>query len=154
MALLTTYGDENKVTEQSLKITYSYTSRFVLVKEDGAYSLKPIYHFTRNITKRYKYVGMTEETAKQCQDAKVLQYTKEIKGVIFNPDDQEAGPYIPTDMKMLVADIASIHNQGHMYDVEIQVNQIDEVWKKWNQVGIKIEPEKYFEAIDESEYDE
>lgn len=154
MALLTTYGDNNKVTEQGLKITYSQNARFTLVKENGEYKLKPIYHFTRYITKRYKYVGMTKDAARTCQDAKVLQYTKEIKGVIFNPDDQEAGPYVPTDIKMLVADIASIHNRGHMYDVEIQVNQVDEVWKKWNQVGSTIEPSKYFDAINESDYDE
>lgn len=118
-----TLTNANKETQQGMKVWYVYEAKFYVIQHE----LTAVYHLTRHITKQYQYVGLTEAAAKSGAAAKTTQYTKQTRGWFFSPEDPQ-GPFIPRDYTRVVAQVASQHTAGHMWSVQINVNQTDELW--------------------------
>lgn len=143
--MFTTLSNANKETQQGLKHWATYTTNFYVINNQ----LRATYHLTRHITKKYQYVGLTESAAKQGVLDKIAQYTKTLKGWQFRPEDPQ-GPFVPVNTSTVVAEVVSQHTGGHMWSVDINVNQIDEKWT----TSLPSNIESAFDAIVPSDYDE
>jgi hypothetical protein len=109
--LKTYWSDENKVTHRGLQVQW-------LSSVVGYRYALPIYQFQRIATKSYSYVGMNEATAKACQDAKLAQYTRNLRQWYT-----DRGVYKPMDKTVCVASVTMSHDAGGMWSVDIDVNE-------------------------------
>ena len=109
--LKTYWSDENKVTHRGLQVQW-------LSSVVGYRYALPIYQFQRIATKSYSYVGMNEATAKACQDAKLAQYTRNLRQWYT-----DRGVYKPMDKTVCVASVTMSHDSGGMWSVDIEVNE-------------------------------
>lgn len=146
MALLTTWGNWNKVVQTALAVRYTVTQDSVRVSEwvkadpDNPESTlqlyktydKTYYRCRRRATKRYSYVGMTEAAAQACASAKAAQYTRDCSVVsITESEDVDLMGNHPTVIgtktsKTCTSDVAAEHDEGGMWHVAISVSEDDE----------------------------
>lgn len=143
MALLTTWGDFNKVESELLCVRHLVSDAVTyLAVENGAVVTKTAYTVTRYATKRYSYVGMTRDAAKACAAAKVEKYTRKravattvlgyIKSIL--PDDgsvstealKDVGPCVYVNGQS-TAEVVASSSDGVSWDVSISVNETDTV---------------------------
>ena len=111
MALLSTYGNENKEV-YDLPVTVSISTRVY-----GTYT----YDHEEQITREsYAYVGMTAAAAATCAEAMVAMYTKNVGRPIVN---RWSGSVTYEDVVMCVASVRAVHVGGRMYNVEIDRNE-------------------------------
>ena len=119
MALLDTYGNENKEVYE-LPVTVSISTR-VYVMSMTAHTGIYTYNHLEEITKEsYAYVGMTAAAAAACAAAMVAQYTKNVGIPIVN---RMTGAVTYEDKTMCVASVRAVHVGGRMYNVEIDRNE-------------------------------
>ena len=119
MALLDTYGNENKEV-YALPVTVSISTR-VYVMSMTAYTGIYTYNHLEEITREsYAYVGMTAAAAAACAAAMVAQYTKNVGFPIV---DRWTGAVTYEDKTMCVASVRAVHVGGRMYNVEIDRNE-------------------------------
>lgn len=118
MALLTGWtgkdgysGPDNK-QEHQLPATREL---FTLVNVAGVY----VWHKEQIDTERFSFVGMTKAAAEACQAAMVTQYTKS-KQI---PTISE-GSIVLTWIIQCVADIKAVRTSGHMWQVDVDVNEV------------------------------
>lgn len=142
-----TWTDENKETKQGLKVWYSYDTNFWGKVVNDKPSMQSS-HIVRHISKQYSYVGLTEEAAKNCVNAKTAQYSKTLKGWYFDGSDNT---FKIRNVLQVVAEIVANHVAGHMWEVQINVNQTDDYWTKGEPPS---DLSKLFGAIVPSDYDE
>lgn len=140
MALLTSFTDDNKVTDTALLVKYQVEQdsfrRVGWHKEPGkSYETygeydQPFYRCTRYATKSYSYVGMNYSTALSCQQSKLNQYTRDYSRVkVIETTDPLGRPtaIISSDTSRFCgSDIACQHFDGGMWNVVINVNETDE----------------------------
>ena len=120
MALLNTYGNENKEVYE-LPVTVSILTR-VSIMSMTAYTGVYRYNHLEEITREsYAYVGMTEAAAAACAEAMVALYTKNVGIPIVN---RLTGAVTYEDKTMCVASVRAVHVGGRMYNVEIDRNEI------------------------------
>ena len=119
MALLDTYGNENKEVYE-LPVTVSISTR-VYVMSMTAYTGIYTYNHLEEITREsYAYVGMTAAAAAACAAAMVAQYTKNVGFPIV---DRWTGAVTYEDKTMCVASVRAVHVGGRMYNVVIDRNE-------------------------------
>lgn len=143
MALLTDWGDHNKIETELLckRFLVSDAVTYVAV-EDGAVVVKTAYTVTRYATKRYSYVGMTKDAARRCAAEKTAKYTRRravattvlgyIKstlsddGTVSSEVLKDIGPCVYVNGQS-VAEVVASSSDGVSYDVSISVNETDTV---------------------------
>lgn len=115
------YSNDNKQTRSGLCKRYSYTADLVKFKygQETEASIHTVYCVTRVVTKSYSYNGLSEADAKTCASDKLTKYTNYKKGWYF---DKETGFHYE-DSAILNAQVAPIHDQGHLWHCDIQVNE-------------------------------
>lgn len=119
MALLNTYGDENKVVYE-LPVTVSILTR-VSIWSMTVYTGIFTYNHLEEITREsYAYVGMTAAAAAACAADMVALYTKNVGRPIV---DRVSGAVTYEDVEMCVASVRAVHVGGRMYNVEIDRNE-------------------------------
>lgn len=119
MALLNTYGDENKEVYE-LPVTVSILTR-VSIMSMTAYTGVFTYDHLEQITREsYAYVGMTAAAAAACAADMVALYTKNVGIPIV---DRMTGAVMYEDVAMCVASVRAVHVGGRMYNVEIDRNE-------------------------------
>lgn len=140
MGLITTYDDTNKVTDRGLAIRYSSE---LVQNDDISY-----YQLTRYCTKSYSYVGMDYQTAVECASVKRAQYTRDYARI----STSSLSSTLPTIIyiKECPVDIAPQHTAGDMWQVDIQVNELDIRYSETNPESIEAE----FTAENARNYDE
>lgn len=117
------WGDFNKVTDEALQIRYIVDEGITVTNGEQTYIRWKARRFA---TKRYRFVGMDETTARRCAAAKVAQYTR--KKVLQSGSNN--GLTGTAFQQMLQADIRAVHDSGRMWHVEIQINETDEAIKE------------------------
>ena len=119
MALLSTYGNENKEVYE-LPVTVSIRTR-VSIWSISAHTGVFTYDHLEQITREsYAYVGMTAEAAAACAADMVALYTKNVGIPIV---DRMTGAVTYEDVVMCVASVRAVHVGGRMYNVEIDRNE-------------------------------
>ncbi len=119
MALLNTYGDENKEVYE-LPVTVSILTR-VSIWSMSVYTGIFTYNHLEQITREsYAYVGMTAAAAAACAADMVALYTKNVGVPIV---DRMTGAVTYEDVAMCVASVRAVHVGGRMYNVEIDRNE-------------------------------
>ncbi len=116
MALLSTYGNENKVVYE-LPVTVSILTRVHMWSITGGFEYDHLEQITRE---SYAYVGMTAEAAAACAADMVALYTKNVGKPIV---DRVTGAVTYEDVEMCVASVRAVHVGGRMYNVEIDRNE-------------------------------
>lgn len=117
MGLLQTYDNTNKVTWQGLQIKYSCR----IEQGETNDSEYTYYVYSRYATKRYSFVGMDEQTAKDCAAAKLSQYTRSYS----IPKKSSSGGYVDSLITECMTDVAAVYVDGGMWNVDIAVNETD-----------------------------
>ena len=113
--MLTTLTDYNKVTQQLLMIYYTCVPDVV--------NNTNCFRITRYASKQYSYIGLDMESAEQGALDKVKQYTRFIRRY-----DIQNGQVVWSSGGMLSqAQIQATRDDGGLYSVDIQVNEVDEV---------------------------
>jgi len=119
MALLSTYGNENKEVYE-LPVTVSILTR-VSIWSMSVYTGVFTYDHLEQITREsYAYVGMTAAAAAACAADMVALYTKNVGIPIV---DRMTGAVAYEDKTMCVASVRAVHVGGRMYNVEIDRNE-------------------------------
>ena len=119
MALLNTYGNENKEVYE-LPVTVSIRTR-VSIWSMSVYTGVFNYDLLEQITREsYAYVGMTAAAAAACAADMVALYTKNVGKPIVN---RMTGAVTYEDVLMCVASVRAVHVGGRMYNVEIDRNE-------------------------------
>lgn len=130
MGLLTSYGEANRVIDQDLDVTYSRQR----VYQDYTYvygiaqliTIHSVWEYHRHASKSYRYVGMDRETANSCAAAMVAKYTRATKISDWNATGSAAGTFSDIDGGDIpMAEVAVVHREGCMYDVQVSVNEED-----------------------------
>lgn len=129
MALLTEYNEENRVITDGLLVSYETQltfGRWVQISQSGGAIIRVydrVWTTTRKATKRYKYVGMDLETAQQCAQDMVSKYTRGFKTSVWNALD---GTFEHNSGgSRIMAKVGVRYVQGGMYDVDIEVDEVD-----------------------------
>ena len=118
MALLDTYGNENKEVYE-LPVTVSILTYVSIMSM--AYTAVFTYALLEQITREsYAYVGMTAAAAAACAAEMVAQYTKNVG---IPTVDRLTGAVNYEDKIMCVASVRAVHVGGRMYNVEIDRNE-------------------------------
>lgn len=81
--------------------------------------------FTRHAQKSYRYVGMEESAARQCQAAMIEMYTRDFSMSIWNDATAGGSWSVEYGGTMPMAEVAMSRNDDGSYDVVINVNEID-----------------------------
>lgn len=129
MALLTTATATNRIIDQSLSVTYSkvrVTGSWSYTSGTSVITVNSAWEYTRRATMSLHYVGMTKAAA----DLAAAQFRENYERTIYSSywkasaaslehfDDESAG-------KLLMTDIAVVHDEGEAYSVVIQVSETD-----------------------------
>lgn len=115
MALLNSYSDRNRVVSEGLSIRYAQRIETVSTARGTAV----YYEASRYATKRYAYVGMTEEAAAACAAAKRSKYTR----VCYKTYRIGDGIYTPGVVECSAE--VSLRNDDGSWSVEISVSETD-----------------------------
>lgn len=118
MALLTGWTDKAGYAGPDNKHKHQLPARReinTLVNVAGVF----VWHKEQIDTERYSFVGMTESAAAACQAAMVEQYTKSK----LVPTISE-GAVVNTAVNQCVADIKAVRTSGHMWQVDVDVNEV------------------------------
>ena len=119
MALLDTYGNENKEVYE-LPVTVEIRT-LVRIMSMTAYTGIYTYDHVEQITREsYAYVGMTAAAAAACAADMVALYTKNVGKPVV---DRVTGAVTYEDVVMCVASVRAVHVGGRMYNVEIDRNE-------------------------------
>lgn len=112
------WTNDNKITDEPLQVRYtaSYGGKLSGRKLEGK-----AYTYHRYATKTYRYVGMDERTAQACAAEKLKQYTK-VR--FFWYWDEDFTIQFSRELKC-GATVRVRHNEGHLWSVEINVNEDD-----------------------------
>lgn len=112
------WANENKVTDEPLQVRYT-------AKYGGSLGGRKLegkaYEYHRYATKVYRYVGMDERTARACAEAKLAQYTR---ARFFWFWDTDMTLNFSREIKT-GATVKARHTEGHLWSVEINVNEDD-----------------------------
>ncbi|MFA5433408.1 MAG: hypothetical protein WC319_11155 [Candidatus Paceibacterota bacterium] len=120
MALLSTYGNENKEVYE-LPVTVSILTRVSIMSISAHTGIFTYYHEEQITREAYAYVGMTAAAAATCAADMVALYTKNV-GI---PNvDRVTGAVTYAQVAMCVASVRAVHVGGRMYNVEIDRNEI------------------------------
>jgi len=113
--MLSTLTDYNKVTQQLLMVNYTCVPD--VVNDTNCFRI------TRYASKQYSYIGLDIASAEQGAQDKVKQYTRFIRRY-----DIQNGQVVWSPAGMLSqAQIQATRDDGGLYTVDIQVNEVDEV---------------------------
>ena len=129
MALLTTYDESNRVITDGLIVSYETQltfGRWVQISQAGGAIIKvydKVWTTTRKATKRYKYVGMDLETAQDCAEEMISKYTRDFKTSVWKNLDGDF-EHISGGSRCM-AKVGVRYVQGGMYDVDIEVDEVD-----------------------------
>ena len=87
---------------------------------------------TRTATMSYRYVGMDLGTAEACAAAMATYWTRSMDYDVWSPTFGEMGDFVTLDgHPTLMAEVAVVKSgEGPMFDVEIEVRERDEKWRK------------------------
>jgi hypothetical protein len=119
MALLSTYGNENKEVYE-LPVTVEIRT-LVSIVSMTVYTGVYWYNHVEQITREsYAYVGMTAAAAAACAADMVALYTKNVGKPVV---DRLTGAVTYEDVVMCVASVRAVHVGGRMYNVEIDRNE-------------------------------
>lgn len=112
------WSNDNKVTDEPLQVRYtaSYGGKLSGRKLEGK-----AYTYHRYATKVYRYVGMDERTARACAEEKLKQYTR-VR--FFWYWDEDMVIQFSRELKC-GATVSVRHTDGHLWSVEINVNEDD-----------------------------
>lgn len=112
------WSNENKVTDEPLQVRYtaSYGGKLSGRKLEGK-----AYTYHRYATKVYRYVGMDERTARACAEEKLKQYTR-VRFFWYWDENMEI--QFSRELKC-GATVRVRHTDGHLWSVEINVNEDD-----------------------------
>ena len=119
MALLNTYGDENKEVYE-LPVTVEIRTLVSIMSMTAYTGIYTYNHVEQIIRESYAYVGMTAEAAAACAADMVALYTKNVGHPIVN---RMTGAVTYEDVAMCVASVRAVHVGGRMYNVEIDRNE-------------------------------
>ena len=130
MALLTSYGEANRVIESALSVTYEYTKIYgkwtYMTSISTSTTYDEVYQYTRRARKSYRYVGMTLAAARECRDAMMAKYIRGKFASKWNESGNNAGTFTYTDGGVvLMADVSLQHDDGDAYSVHVDVNETD-----------------------------
>ena len=126
MALLTSYGANNRVVDSGLVVTYSkrlisgnwgYTSGNM----SGYYNYMIELH--RYARKSYRYVGMTYDAAISCRNAMITYYTRTVYQSEWNGNSANGSWNVVNGGTQVMADISVQHSDDNAWDVVINVNE-------------------------------
>lgn len=115
------YSNANKETKNGLCKRYVWTT----TREKYGGHEHTIYRITRVCTKTYSYNGLTESDAKQCAQDKIAKYTRQKKGWYYS--EEKGWQY--QNCQTYQAQICPVHDSGHMWHTDIQVNEKDDVYR-------------------------
>ena len=119
MALLSTYGNENKEVYE-LPVTVSISTRVSIMSISAHTGIFTYDHLEEITRESYAYVGMTAAAAAACAADMVALYTKNVGFPIV---DRWTGAVTYEDKTMCVASVRAVHVGGRMYNVEIDRNE-------------------------------
>jgi hypothetical protein len=119
MALLSTYGNENKEVYE-LPVTVSIKTRVSIMSISAHTGVFTYDHLEQITRESYAYVGMTAEAAAACAADMVAMYTKNVGLPIV---DRVTGAVSYEQVEMCVASVRAVHVGGRMYNVEIDRNE-------------------------------
>lgn len=128
MALLQTWGANNRVVTNDKVVTYSssiITGTWVNVNANVTTTYHQVYEYHRYCTKSYMYVGMDRATAQQCAAAMIQLYTRSYKYSDFQTEGADAEFIDKPAGTMCMADISIQQRVACMYDVVINVREND-----------------------------
>lgn len=128
MSLFTSHGEANRVVDTALKVVYtsawvSGNWGWVSANASGFYAHMWEHH--RYATKRYRYIGMTEQAARACQAAMIKLYTREIRFSEWLGSSMGGGWATVTGGHQLLADIEMSRNDDGSWDVYVSVAEDD-----------------------------
>lgn len=112
MALRDQYTARNQLVTEELRVTLTQDYNDVGTSPNP----QPV---TRTVTKNYSYIGMTKKAARECQLAKIAQYTRRVELAA------EPGGHKPTAPLECLAQITLSRASGENYSVDIDVNYAD-----------------------------
>lgn len=156
MALLNTWGADNRVVTNDKVVTYStrliYGS-WSYVSPDApniTVTINSAYEYHRYCSKSYMYVGMDRATAGACAQAMITKYTRSFSVSEWNSSGQNAGQFTDTGGgSYCMAEVCVQQREGCMYDVLINVREDD------TRLRTSItSPEALFAAENNRDYDE
>ena len=133
MGLLTTWGDDNKVIESGLTVTYSKSKTFGSWTAESTGSSASVtyteaWEYRRFASGVLKYVGMSYDAALSCAAAMNEAYARSTKISKWDPTGQSmySAEFIDVDGgSILMADVSVQKTAGHMYEVVVQVSETD-----------------------------
>lgn len=127
---LTYYDQRNYVETQLRRVSYSTD-----VLTSGFYGQFTSYMYTRNVTKTYKFTGLSRSTALRCIKEKEAMYTRDygLWKTTTGNNDWHYYPY--KGGQQSCASVSATRLGGGLWDVEIQVNETCFVYSKthWTQ---------------------
>lgn len=157
MSLLTNWGPHNMVTEEALCVRYSQA-----FNNEQSY-----WEVTRLATKQYRFIGMTEATAKACVSAKLAQYTRNYTQIIEREIPASPGSdtmitvHVPIAVPECMADIVAVREgDGNAWSVQIAVSEVDMRPYQFRNVGTNefwqpcADPASLFPEANARDYDD
>lgn len=131
MALLTTWTAANRYDSTGLATAYATET----VATEYASGVDYAYKHTRTRTKNYQYVGLSKEAAYSCvaaMNAKYLRWRLPWKVTITTLTAQTFTATWSVDetrkYRELTASSSASHDAGHIWHVDVQVNEVVEVY--------------------------
>ena len=134
--LLNYYDERNKVIKQGLLVTYQQeyvTGTWTSMTGLQLNIYDHMYQTTRRANMQYSYVGMDLGTAESCAKAMVALYTRSTKISEWNHDELHNDNWTEVDAGVMPMASVSIKNMGgNMYEVEVNVQEVDVRMSKTN----------------------
>lgn len=127
--LLNYYDERNKVIKQGLLVTYQQeyvTGTWTSMTGLQLNIYDHMYQTTRRANMQYSYVGMDLGTAESCARAMVALYTRSTKISEWNHDELHNDNWTEVNAGVMPMASVSIKNMGgNMYEVEVNVQEVD-----------------------------
>ena len=135
MALKTTYDDSNLVVDEALTVPFSTTIiqgnwSYTSANVSGWYNAMRECH--RYARKRFRYFGMTYSAAKKCRDDMVKLFMRKIMTSYWNSTAMGGGWTRSDGGQVPMADVSLVHNPDDSWDVNVNVNEDDVIYKMAN----------------------
>lgn len=135
MSLFSSYGDNNRVIDSPLCVTYTknrvsgnYVGETTTASGITA-TYTEVMEYHRRATKCYRYIAMDYGTATICRDEMIAKYSRDFKMSTWDATTSDSlglGTFVDSDAgNMLMAEVAMARNEDGSWDVVINVNEDD-----------------------------